>query len=241
MSGKKEQESALIEKFNRIGELTEGEKACLLDIEEHYETIDKGKDFIRQGQQGIYTYLLLDGWAYSYQVLSNGKRQVISFFIKADFIGLVAGNGRPYDHSVRSLTSCKMCRLSHDQVYRIFQQAPRLAFTIASTIRHHNAILHEHVVRIGNRNAYSRTGHFLLELLNRIEMNSTLPIENYEFPISQNLLADTLGLTPVHINRTMRKLQSDNLIDYDRDRIYISDRNKLAEMVGFDKAYLAWL
>ena len=101
------------------------------------------------------------------------------------------------------------------------------------------AILSEHVVRLGRRNAIERTAHLLLELLNRLRAVGMVSGRSYAFPLTQQLLADTLGLSVVHVNRTLRKLRMLELIEIDGGRIFLKDIERLEKMAVYDSGHIA--
>ena len=96
----------------------------------------------------------------------------------------------------------------------------------------------EHLVNIGRRNALERTAHFLLELGARLRLVGLATREGYDCPLSQNLLADALGLSAVHINRVLRELREDGLLTFQKGRVTFNDFDQLVAAVDFDKTYL---
>ena len=96
----------------------------------------------------------------------------------------------------------------------------------------------EHLVSLGRRDAVERTAHFLLEMGSRMILAGLGSYEGYQCPLSQYLLADALGLTPVHINRVLRKLREDGLVTFRKGQVMFDDFDRLVEFAEFDKAYL---
>ncbi len=228
----------LVKKFSLVLELTEIEKDILLSLQDNCEKVPAKTDLVIEGKEFKYTYIIKEGWAYNYKLLANGRQQNLNFSLCGDFIGLYAAVFKKSENSVRALTDLTVCKIEPDRVINLFSSAPRLAAAICWVAARDGAILGEHITRIGRRTAYDRTGHLLLELLRRLEAVSLVQSDTFEFPVTQEILADMLGLTAVHMNRTIRALKNDGMITLDDKHIIIHKRSELREAVGFDPSYL---
>ncbi|MDX1519241.1 MAG: Crp/Fnr family transcriptional regulator [Gammaproteobacteria bacterium] len=231
-------DNPLVRKFSLLLQLSDQEEEILRHLQENCEEIPEKTDLLRSGEDYPCTFIIKEGWAYSYKLLEDGQQQVLSYWLQGDFIGLFATVFRKAEYSVRTLTDVSVCRIRPEQIMKVFSDSPLLAAAICWTVARDGAILREHVTRIGRRNAYERTGHLLLELLGRLEAVGLVDKNAFEFPITQELLADTLGLTPVHVNRTLKALKKDGMIDYDVNTIVIINRIGLIEKTGFDPSYI---
>lgn len=228
----------LVKKFSRLLDLTDDEHSILIGLQDECEDIPSDTDLVHVHENYPCTFLIQDGWAYSYILLADGRQQILNFLLRGDFFGLYATVFRRAEHSVRTLTALTVCKIDPERIIELFSKTPRLAAAICWSVAREGAMLGEQVTRIGRRTAYERTGHILLELLNRLEAVDLTESESYEFPVTQHLLADTLGLTPVHINRTLRALKKDGMISYDGKRIVIEEQSQLRKLTEFDPAYL---
>jgi CRP-like cAMP-binding protein len=227
-----------IKKFSLVLELTDIEKDILLSLQDNCEKIPAKTDLVTEGEEFKYTYIIKEGWAYHYKLLANGRQQNLNFALCGDFIGLYATVFKKSEDSVKALTDMTVCKIAPERIIGLFSNAPRLAATICWVAARDGAILGEHITRIGRRTAYDRTGHLLLELLRRVEAVSLVQSNAFEFPVTQEILADMLGLTAVHMNRTIRALKDDGMITLDGKRIIIHKRAELRAAVGFDPSYL---
>lgn len=230
--------NSLIKKFSQVLELTSLEKDTLLSLQDDCQEIPAKTDIVLEGKEFTYTYIVQDGWAYNYKLLANGRQQNLNFSLCGDFIGLYAAVFKRSENSVRALTDLTVCKIEPDRVIELFSSAPRLAATICWVAARDGAILGEHITRIGRRTAYERTGHILLELLRRLEVVDKIDSDSFDFPVTQEILADTLGLTAVHMNRTIRALKNDGMISMNDKRLFIHKREELRKAVGFDPSYL---
>ncbi|GJM04613.1 MAG: Crp/Fnr family transcriptional regulator [marine bacterium B5-7] len=230
--------NSIVKKFSLLLDLSKKEKKMLLSLQDNCQSIPAKTDLVLEGKEFSHTYIIQDGWAYNYKLLEDGRQQNLNFSIRGDFIGLYATVFNKSENSVRALTELTVSKVEPEKIIELFGKAPRLAAAICWTAARDGAILGEHITRIGRRTAYERTGHIILELLRRLEAVDLAESDSYEFPFTQEILADTLGLTTVHMNRTLRALKNDGMVSFNGKRIIVNKRSKLREAVGFNPAYL---
>ncbi|MPY73579.1 MAG: helix-turn-helix domain-containing protein [Alphaproteobacteria bacterium] len=184
-------------------------------------------------------FVLQMGWAYRYKALPDGRRQVLNFVLPGDFIGLRAHFFGIADHSIVTLTDATISTLSAFDIASLFQDYPKLAAAITWSAAREEAMLAEQIVRLGRRNALESMAHLLLELLNRLQAVDVVSGSSYAFPITQHLLADTLGLSVVHVNRTLRKLRTMGLVRIEAGRIFLRDIAQLERIAAFEGSHIA--
>jgi CRP-like cAMP-binding protein len=142
------------------------------------------------------------------------------------------------DHSVAALTDIVVHPLDPGTTVEMFADCPRLAAAIAWSAGRDEAILSEQIVRVGRRSAYERTGHLIVELLHRLRLVGEAEQESFELPLTQEILADTLGLSIVHVNRTLRRLRENGLLCIKGERVVIGDLEQLTSVTEFSPQYL---
>lgn len=197
-----------------------------------------GKEVVYEGQNHHSAYILRKGWACSYKRLRDGSRQIIDIQIPGDFLGLRSLLLRTSDHSFMTLTDVEVSRVSPERLAGIFHATPRLALAFLWAASRDEAMIVEHLVNIGRRDALERTLHFLLELGARLKLIGCGTEESYPCPVSQSILADTLGMTAIHFNRTLRQLREMKLAVVRDGAVTFFDVERAAELSGFDLAYL---
>jgi CRP-like cAMP-binding protein len=197
-----------------------------------------GRDMVHQGQTNQPAYILASGWVCSYKLLSDGTRQIVDFQIPGDFLGLGSVLFRTADHNVEPVTQVEASEVLSNDLLDTFSQTPRLATAVLWAASRDEAMVVEHLVGIGRRDAKQRTAHFLLELSARLMLVGLGSISGYACPLSQNLLADALGLSAVHVNRVLRELREDGLVTFQHGQVEIHDLDALAMLADFDKSYL---
>jgi CRP-like cAMP-binding protein len=231
-------QSPLARKLGAFVALSEPELAALELFHQRRRIFDPGIDLVRQGQPGQSAFILANGWVCSYKLLSSGSRQIVDFQIPGDFLGLRSVLFRTSDHNVESLTKVEVSEVSSNDLIEAFANTPRLATAVLWAASRDEAMVVEHLVDIGRRNAVERTAHFLLELGARLKLVGLGTREGYACPLSQFKLADALGLTAVHINRVLRQLREEGLMTFRSGQVIFDNFERLVEVADFDTAYL---
>ena len=231
-------ENALVRKLSNFVRLSPDEVDCLMELQSRRQNIARSTDVVHEGQTGHEAYILQQGWAYSYKLLPDGGRQVINFSVPGDFMGLRSVLLRTSDHSFASIDDTVVSRFSVKRMISVFSQFPRLGAGILWAVSRDEAMLVEHLVGVGRRSAIERVAHFFLELGDRLQLVGMASETQFECPLNQYLLADTLGLTAIHINRVLRQLREQGLITLKQHHVEITDVRGLKRLAGYDSDYL---
>ena len=231
-------QDALVRKLSNFAPLAEDELAVLNDLQSKHMNIDKAVDLIHEGQRDHSAYILKGGWAFCYKMVPDGGRQIVTFLMPGDFVGMRSLLLRVSDHSVATFTDCLVSRVTVKQLSDAFHNYPRLGMAILWAISRDEAVVVEHLVNIGRRSAIERTAHFFLELGKRLQLVGLSSSSDFEFPFNQYLLADALGLSAIHVNRVLRELRELGLITIREHRVAITDLLGLTSLAGFDSDYL---
>ena len=231
-------ESPLSRKLGAFVALSEPELAALEVFHQRRRIFDAGVDLVRQGQPGQSAFILADGWVCSYKLLPSGTRQIVDFQVPGDFLGLRSVLFRTSDHNVEALTKVEVSEVSSNDLIFAFANTPRLATAVLWAASRDEAMVVEHLVDIGRRNALERTAHFLLELGARLKLVGLGTREGFPCPLSQYMLADALGLSAVHINRVLRQLREKGLLTFRSGQVIFDDFDSLVELADFDTGYL---
>ena len=231
-------DNALIRKVSNFIRLSPDEKECLVDLQSKSEKVTAGTDLAFEGQTERRVYILQSGWAYCYKLLPDGGRQVITFSVPGDFLGLRSILLRASDHSFATVTDSVVSPISVASIFRVFKECPRMGQAILWTISRDQAISVEHLVGVGRRSAVERTAHFFLEMKDRLSLAGISSETGFECPLNQYLLSDALGLTAIHLNRVLRQLRERGLMTVKENRVLIHDMKGLTQLAGYDNAYL---
>ncbi len=228
----------LARKLGTYVALTEPELRILAGFHSRKRHFPTGKDLLYEGQGNQCAYILAKGWACSYKLLPNGLRQIVDFQIPGDFLGLRSVLFRTADHNVEPITPIEASELTANDLLEAFTATPRLATAVLWATSRDEAMVVEHLVGIGRRDAAQRMAHFLLELGARLKLVAMGTNKGFDCPLSQYLLADALGLSAVHVNRVLRQLREDGLLTFQKGKVVFDDLSGLIEFADFDRQYL---
>ncbi len=230
--------SPLIQKFSRAHQLNNNEINALNKMHEKTTVFDANKIILNEGDHHKKCMVILNGWAYRFSTLSVGARQVINYYLPGDIISPFALVQPQVNYSVASLTSLDVCVFKPDYLLQMFSSEPKLGLIYGQMLGREDSMSAEQIVRLGVRSAYERTAHVLLELYHRLKLVGLTSGDNtYLFPLTQELLADTLGMSFVHMNRTLRKLRDNNLIDINSNEMTLLNIDELITIAEYESPY----
>jgi CRP-like cAMP-binding protein len=197
-----------------------------------------GSEVVQQGEVGNAAYIVASGWVCSYKLLANGSRQIVDFQIPGDFLGLRSVLLRTSDHFIEPVTDGQASEVLTSELIEAFTQTPRLAAAVLWAASRDEAMVVEHLIDIGRRNAAERVAHFLLELHARLMLVQMASPSGYACPLSQTHLADALGLSAIHVNRVLRQLREMGMVTFRNGLVHFDDIESLRVFAEFDAAYL---
>lgn len=218
--------------------LSDAELRFLNSLRQDRQDQPGGTDLIIQGDAYDQVLILLEGWAMRHRTLSDGRRQITNFVLPGDFIGLQAMLFERSDHFVTTLTQVKVARLPPERLLELFERFPRLAAAVSWTAAREESVIAERVASLGRRTAYGRMAHLCLELMYRLETIGIAHNGGYVMPVTQEILADVLGLSVVHVNRTLRRLNQNGLVQRQGRKIVLPDIATLRKAADFEGTFL---
>lgn len=194
--------------------------------------VDRGISFLREGSRSDHLYTVLKGWAFRYKVLADGRRQILNYALPADMVGLQGTLMREMQHSVEALTPVILCVFPRAKLWDLYSRLPSLAFDITWLAAREEQLIDEHLVSLGRRTALERTAFLLLHLFLRAEEAGLVKDASIQFPFTQQHVADTLGMSLVHTNKTLKRLFLTKAVRW-RDRMFeVLDRASLTRIAG---------
>jgi CRP-like cAMP-binding protein len=228
----------LVRKLENFIRLTSEEKQALEKIAQPTRRLGPREDVVRDGDRPRHVNVVLEGWACRYKQLEDGRRQVISIFLPGDLCDPHVFVLRKMDHSLGTLTSVVLAEISEAAIREISVQFPRVAEALWWEMLVTSAIQREWTVSLGQRLATERLGHLFCELFLRLRAVGMTSDTSCEFPITQADLGDAMGLSTVHINRTLKELRAEGLIRLRGRQLTIPDFPALQAASLFDPSYL---
>jgi len=197
-----------------------------------------GRDIISSGQETGHIFIVLEGWAIRYRTVQDGRRQIVNFMLPGDIFDLHALGDLKADHSVAALDRLTAQFFKADDFLDILRREPVVATAFWWAAVQEESILREQILRIGRLSARERIGQLLLELQQRLDAVQGTQGTPLRMPVTRADIADALGLTPVHVSRTLTALKRMGLIEEARASLSILDRAELARLSQFDPDYL---
>jgi CRP-like cAMP-binding protein len=191
---------------------------------------EPGMTVIAEGTHSPHLYTVFEGWGFRYKMMEDGRRQVLNFIVPGDMVGLQGAVLEYMDHSVEALTSMRLCVFERTQLFTIFEQHPALAYDITWLASREESILDEHLMSVGRRSALERAAYLISFLYHRGVNSGLISAKKAYLPLTQALVADTLGLSVVHTNKTLRKLANQNLIIWMDKGCQVLDPKGLSEL-----------
>jgi CRP-like cAMP-binding protein len=230
--------SPLVQKLQASTLLTDDERQVIRDLPLRSADIKADEVITREGDRPTRSCLLLDGMTCSYKVTGMGKQQIVGFHLPGDIPDLQSLYLQVLDHSIATLTHCKVVFVLHDAVRNICARYPRIAVAFWRGTLVEAAISREWITNIGHRSASSRIAHMCCELFVRCQAVGLAKNNVISFPITQAEIADVLGLSTVHVNRSLQFLRASKLIELRNGELKVLDWNGLRDMGDFDPTYL---
>jgi CRP-like cAMP-binding protein len=204
--------------------------------EEHQLPADR--TFIRRGEELCHSTLLLDGLLCRYKDLGGGERQITELHVAGDFADLHSFTLKKLDHNMMALTPCKVAAVPHEALAKITRDHPHLTRVLWFLTNLDAAIHREWVLSLGRRSALARMANLFCELHVRLGIVGLADEAGYALPLTQEELAECLGLTAVHVNRTLKELRERGLVEFRSGRVQLHDLDGLKRAAEFDPAYL---
>jgi CRP-like cAMP-binding protein len=200
--------------------------------------VEAGDLLISEGGAIRKVFVLQEGWAIRYKSLRNGRRQILNFLLPGDVIGFFGVLYKTADYGVEALADSRLHGFTTRRLLEAFRQSPRLATAMSLLAGQDERQLDEQIMRIGCRGAAERMAHLFMELHHRLLQAGQPERVSRRFPFPQTILADTLGMSHVHANRSFRTLVREGLVALRNKHIVLLDPCGLADFAGFDATYL---
>ncbi|GEN27927.1 Crp/Fnr family transcriptional regulator [Halovibrio variabilis] len=234
-----EEISCIIRHFSHYCSLSSGEKQLLMTLEDSPTDIKSGTLLWEMGDPANEFCTLKSGWAYSYRHLEDGDRQILEVFLPGDIIGLREFAFSQRLENVRMIDDSVVCHFPHKSMLDVFRQSLTLTSVMFAIGSRQQALLTERLVTLARLSARKKMAHFLCEMHMRLRQTNPGIGNQLRLPLSQEQLADILGLSPVHVSRTFTALSEDGLVFRDRHRVTIPDLSALCAEGEFNDYYLS--
>jgi CRP-like cAMP-binding protein len=215
---------------------TAEELTLVQSIKRREVSLGPAQSLIHEGQTDAPLFTLLRGWAFRYKTLSDGRRQILSFLLAGDFIGVQQKMGDAAAHGVDTLTEAVFCVFQRDALWEIHRRSPSMGFNVTWLTAHEESLVDGTLLSVGRRSAEERIATLLILLFKRAAaLQDDAGASGVPFPLTQQHVADGLGLSLVHTNKTLRKLERRGLHRISDGRLFLRDAKalvRLADLYG---------
>ncbi len=195
---------------------------------------DKGATIVQEATHSPHLYTVLAGLAFRYKLLQDGRRQILNYLVPGDLIGLQSGLIGEMQHSVEALTPMSLCVFERDKLLSLYRKQPELGFDVTWIAAREEQMLDEILLSVGRRSAIERAAYLIAFLSARLQRASGKTVRNPALPLTQQHVADTLGLSLVHTNRTLRQLAGRGLAKWSERGCQVLDLEGLMTLAQWE-------
>lgn len=231
-------ENPLIAKLEHGAALHEDDRQLLRALVSRPREVGPRQDLIQEGDRPQDVHLVVEGFACRYKLLPDGERQIMAYLVPGDLCDLHVAILGEMDHGIASLSACGIVHIPRRTVEELTEKHGRINRALWWSTLVDEAILREWLVSMGQRSADKQLAHLFCELLVRLQAVGRAGRNSYELPVTQTELADTLGISTVHVNRMLQQLRSDGLITVTGKDLTIDDVDGLKAFAEFNPNYL---
>ena len=213
---------------------TQEELALVQFLKRREIALHAGETVIHEGQSNTRLFTLREGWAYRFKTLSDGRRQILNFLLAGDFIGVQQKMSDAAAHGVVTLTEARLCVFDRDALWELHRGQPSMGFNVTWLTAHEESLVDDNLLSIGQRSAEERVATALILLYKRAAAlrghDDVDETGGVRFPVTQQHLADALGLSLAYTNKTLRKLERRGLFRIADGRLALLDTKALARL-----------
>lgn len=199
---------------------------------------DAGRDILTKGDIERAAYAVISGWGCLYEVLDDGRRQIFSFVLPGDIVNSRPAPSGEIRWSFAALTNVDVARIDPAEMEAVRGGHSRAAAAMAQIDGLAFDLLADRLTSLGRRTAFERLAHMLVELYARLRAIGAVTPDGFELPANQEAIADSMGLSAVHVSRTFKKLRQDGLVTIKRNQVEIHDFGGLLDAAGLDYGFV---
>ncbi|MEJ2518181.1 MAG: Crp/Fnr family transcriptional regulator [Methyloceanibacter sp.] len=196
--------------------------------------VEPGTHLLVQGSKSPQLFTALSGMGLRYKSLENGERQVINFVMPGDFLGLQAAIMGEMGHSVEATTKMTLCVFNRADIWTLFRSFPERSFALTHLAAVEEHFLGDALATVGQKSALEKVSWALCQIFSRVSALGLMENDSYIFPFKQQDLADALGLSLVHTNKTLGRLKDDGIVQWKDGRLTVFDRDRLGKLASMD-------
>ncbi|UUP17212.1 Crp/Fnr family transcriptional regulator [Nitratireductor thuwali] len=225
-----------LRKRQEFRDFSEDELAFMRRFKRGELTIDKGAAILQEGAHTPHLYTVLSGWAFRYKMMRDGRRQIVNYAMPGDMIGLQGSLMGEMQHSVEALSPMTLCVFERAELFGLFTRSPELAYDVTWIASREECMLDENLLTVGRRTAQEKIAYLVVFLWSRSVACGLTGRNVVDITLTQQHVADTLGLSLVHTNKMIRKLAERKLLTWSDGGCRILDLERLRRLAQWDDA-----
>jgi CRP-like cAMP-binding protein len=227
-----------LDRLLRRSKLSPEEQSAILGLRSHASQVSAHRDIVSPGELVHHSCLVVDGLIGRFDQMKDGRRQITALHIPGDMCDLQSVVSPVAGWGLAAMTTSTVLHIPHYDLRNVATVYPDVGLAFWRNTSANASVFAKWVGNLGRRNAVSRSAHLLCEMGVRMEEARLGTRTEYELPLTQTQLGDALGLTPVHVNRTLRALRDDRIVRIEQRTFYIEDWDRLSELAEFDPDFL---
>jgi CRP-like cAMP-binding protein len=228
----------LVRKLLLLSHLDRDDQAALLTLPHIVRQLENGHYVVREGDLPTHCCLVVTGCAIRHKIVTSGARQIVNIHVPGDMVDLQNSLLRIADHNVQAITRSIAAFIPREALVDVAFSRPAIGKALWLETLVEASIAREWIANVGRRDARTRVAHLLCEFACRLHAIGEGDERHYELPMTQEQIADTVGLTAVHVNRTLMALDAEGLTKRTRRSVVITDWQRMAEVADFNSTYL---
>ncbi|MDR7036702.1 CRP-like cAMP-binding protein [Methylobacterium sp. BE186] len=228
----------LARKLDGFAPLTVQDRAALEGLTGYVRSVERHAVLVEQECVAEHALIVFAGFASRFKRRLSGRRQILAYLIPGDLCDRGALHRYPLDHAIEALTDCRIAKVPRPAYVDLLGRHPRIALALQRARLAEEATAREWIANMGMRSGPERTAHLLCELLERLGSIGQVSDGQFDLPLTQGDLADTLGLSSVHVNRVLQVLRRDGLISLRGSCLRILEPQRLRQLAEFEAGYL---
>ncbi|MGN6376281.1 MAG: Crp/Fnr family transcriptional regulator [Sphingomonas sp.] len=227
----------LLRRLRLHARISDGDADALLQLPVEIVQRRQNTHIVREGDETSYCSVLVSGFAHRYRINGEGDRQILAIYVPGDPLDLDHLYLPVADDTVQAIKDCVVARVRHAALWDLVRGRPTLSQAITCTLLVDASVFREWTLNVGRRDARTRIAHLLCEVAARLEMQG-FHLNEVPLPLTQDHIADSTGLSVVHVNRTLKALHADGVIDRKGALVILPNPSRLREIADFDPRYL---
>lgn len=230
-----QKKSSFARRLERLAKFSEQELACINELEASSAYFERGSEIFSEGEMSRSAYIVQRGWGCSFKLSLNGERQIIAIILPGDCVDLRCTLRQTNNYTFLAVTDLTVARVPAGRIEQILNKLPHLGVAMLLATAQSDEMIVDHLMSLGRRTAIERLAHLFLELIDRLSIVGLATETTFDCPLTQYDLADTLGLSAIHVNRMLRELRERKMMSFTDHKVELLDVGKLQELTGYHR------